>query len=331
MSQESAALNAAQQRKFRDDGYLIVEDVIDVEQYLDPMVAEYEEYLDQLVHTLHREGELTSTYEGMSFGDRLGRVYAETGRGWSQYFDFSLPLRRQMKPDEPCFFPPSVFRVLRNPRMLDVVESLIGPEIYSNPVQHVRLKPPEKYVPPPSKLDADPGSVLAAPWHQDASVVIEEADKTEIITVWVPVSDATEEMGCLQLVPRNHTEGLFEHCPAPTGKYLSPKFFDFERAIPVPMRRGSALFMTRMTPHGSLPNHSDQMRWSMDLRYNPTGQPTGRPEFPGFVARSRSNPDSELRDPHVWHESWMQARRQLAEAEFFAGKFARSWSGVGCA
>jgi ectoine hydroxylase-related dioxygenase (phytanoyl-CoA dioxygenase family) len=152
-----------------------------------------------------------------------------------------------------------------------------------------------------------------------------------MITVWLPVFDATEENGCLQLVPRNHTGGLFEHCPAPSGKYLAAKFFDHDRAIPVPMRRGSVLFMTRTTPHGSLSNLSEQMRWSMDLRYNPTGQPTGRPEFPGFVARSQSNPDSELRDPKAWHDSWMLARTRLAEDDFFSGKFARTWSGIGCA
>ena len=38
--------------------------------------------------------------------------------------------------------------------------------------------------------------------------------------------------------------------------------------------------MHKHTIHGSLPNVSDEIRWSLDLRYNPTGQPTGRPEFP---------------------------------------------------
>jgi phytanoyl-CoA hydroxylase len=326
-----AGLNAEQLQRFEDEGYLIVGDLIDVERFLDPMVAEYEEHLDRLAHTLHRDGRLSSPFDGQPFGERLTRIYAGTGKSWSQYFDFSFPLGRKLKPDEPCFFPPSVFHVLRNPGILDVIESLIGPEIYSNPVQHVRLKPPERVVEGFVESDRGRGAVFASPWHQDASVVIEEADGTEMITVWVPVFDATEENGCLQLVPRSHRGGLFEHCPAPTGKYLSTRFFDHERAIPVPMKRGSALFMTRMTPHGSLSNKSDQMRWSMDLRYNPTDQPTGRPEFPGFVARSRSNLESELRDPAVWRQSWMQTRERLAAQDFFSGKFARSWSGLGCA
>ena len=32
--------------------------------------------------------------------------------------------------------------MVTNPRLLDIVEQLIGPEITSNPIQHVRIKPP---------------------------------------------------------------------------------------------------------------------------------------------------------------------------------------------
>ncbi len=66
---------------------------------------------------------------------------------------------------------------------------------------------------------------------------------------------------------------------------------------PIPMKRGDVLFLTKYTLHGSLPNTSDEVRWSFDRRCNPIGQPTGREAFPGFVARSRANPDSELHDP----------------------------------
>lgn len=325
-----SGLSVSQKEKFSADGYLIVEDMIDVEDYLDPMVAEYEARIDVLAHDLHAAGRIPSLYSDLDFRPRLTRIYEDTGRDWAQYFDFSLPLRPDIGTDEPCFFPPSVLRLLRHPGVLDAVESLIGPEIYCNPVQHVRLKPPERLL-PILNLDALKGMVGATDWHQDASVVIEEADATEIITVWTPVFDSTVENGCLAIVPRNHTSGLFEHCPAPTGKYLSEKLFDADRKMPVPMKRGSVLFMTRMTPHCSVPNKSGEMRWSMDLRYNKTGMPTGRPEFPGFVARSRSNPGSELTDPVAWEASWLTARERIATKQDQIARFARNWSGAGCA
>jgi phytanoyl-CoA hydroxylase len=73
-----------------------------------------------------------------------------------------------------------------------------------------------------------------------------------------------------------------------------------------------------MTPHSSLANISDRYRWSFDLRYNVTGQPTGRSHFPEFVARSKSNPKNELRDWQNWRDLWEQARSQVAGAEHIA-------------
>ena len=73
--------------------------------------------------------------------------------------------------------------------------------------------------------------------------------------------------------------------------------------------------LTKMPVHSSLPNVSDRIRWSFDLRYRPTGQATGRSVFPGFVARSASNPGSELHDAGVWYEMWKDTRDSLAIGE----------------
>ncbi|MCZ6635898.1 MAG: phytanoyl-CoA dioxygenase, partial [bacterium] len=53
-------------------------------------------------------------------------------------------------------------------------------------------------------------------------------------------------------------------------------------------------------PHGSLVNETDTVRWSMDLRYQAMGQPTGRWYVPGFVARCRSNSALETPDCEAW-------------------------------
>jgi phytanoyl-CoA hydroxylase len=81
--------------------------------------------------------------------------------------------------------------------------------------------------------------------------------------------------------------------------------------------------MTRYTPHASLPNLSESMRWSFDLRYNPIGQATGRDMFPGFVARSRSNPASELRDARAWAQLWYDTRARMAAPEYMDESFDR--------
>ncbi len=53
------------------------------------------------------------------------------------------------------------------------------------------------------------------------------------------------------------------------------------------------------------------MRWSFDLRYQPSGQPTGRPAFPSFVLRSRRNPSSEISDPAVYARRWEETRERV--------------------
>ena len=82
------------------------------------------------------------------------------------------------------------------------------------------------------------------------------------------------------------------------------------------MKPGDVLFMTKMTKHASLTNESDGVRFSFDIRYNPTGQPTERPWFPGFVARSRSHPESELRDFTTWDRLWEEARLALEAIDY---------------
>ncbi len=307
-------LNDEQLNHFQREGYVVVEDVIDPDEVLDPLEAEYGKVLDNLACELLEEGAIASTYDGMEFGERLTRIYQESGKVHAQYFDFSLPQRNVMY-NTPMWHGPAVFDVLTASPLLDAVESIIGPEIYSNPTQHVRLKPPEALTP----VNPETGGVQlgATPWHQDGGVVTEEADDTDILTVWIPVWDADEEAGCLHLVPRSHAEGLFQHCPggtatSPSGLQIPDELFRIRDAIPVPMRRGSALFMHRLTCHGSLPNNSNRIRWSLDLRYNPVGQHTGRAAFPGFVARSREHPESELHNAEAWAEDWRQARERLA-------------------
>ena len=307
-------LSAEQLEHFHREGYVVVDDLIDPEEVLDPLEAEYGTVLDSLAGDLLDEGAITSTYEDMSFGDRLTQVYQESGTVDRQYFDFSLP-QQGVSYDTPMWHGPAVFSALTAPALLDAVESIIGPEIYSNPTQHVRMKPPEALTP----IEPDTGRVQlgATPWHQDNGVVTEEADDTDMLTVWFPVWDASEEAGCLHLVPRSHEEGLNQHCPGgpaslAAGIHIPDHLFRVGDAVTLPMRRGSVLFMHRLMCHGSLPNRSDRVRWSLDLRYNPIGQATGREAFPGFVARSKAHPEEELSDAEAWAQQWRDCRERLA-------------------
>ena len=304
-------LTPAQREQFQEEGYLVVEDVLDPDYEIAPVMAEYAEVLDGIARSLLEEGAIRSAYPELPFDQRLIRICAESGRNFPQHFDFSLP-QSGVRHDTPIHVGPAVFGLLTSPRLLDLVEDLMGPEIYSNPVQHIRMKVPKRAV----AAGSYNGLVSQIPWHQDNGVILPEADESDILTIWMPITEATVETGCLQVIPRSHRGEIVPHCPLDKGVAIPDKLIPTERAVPLPMRPGSALLMTQRTVHSSLDNvTADRVRISFDLRYQPIGQPTGRPAFPGFVARSAAHPEAVLRNPAEWARLWYEARAKLAEQE----------------
>lgn len=308
-------LSEQERQHFDDEGFVLVRGLLDPERDIKPVMDEYASVLDQLANELYEAGEILSRYEDLDFSDRMIACYRDSKRVLAQYFDCSLP-QAGTNDSSPIWVGPQVFNALRNETLLDVVEDLIGPEIFSNPVQHIRIKPPQNVL-PDTRVDPKTGSkggfdAGVTPWHQDNGVVLPEADETEMLTVWWPLTRATLENGCLQIIPRSHKSGIFHHCSTVSGLAIPDPMLRLEEAYPVPMEPGDVLFLHRRTCHASLPNVSDEVRISFDIRYNPTGQSTGRDIFPGFVARSRSNPARELRDPDVWAQSWYDTRAKLA-------------------
>lgn len=298
-------LSADQLRRFDEDGYLVVEDLVDREATLAPLIAEYEALLDRLRTRWIAEGRLDPDSPAGSFQEQVSSAYA-AGIDYFQPLDISLP-GGEIRADTPFHAGPAAFGLLTAPRLLDAVEALIGPELTSNPIQHVRIKPPAV------ELQADEvrAHITSTDWHQDRAVALEEADRTRMITCWVAVSDATVENGCLQVIPGSHRGAMRPHCPQ-RQVGIPSAMIDPAQARPLPVNSGGVIFFHPLTVHGSLANRSQEVRWSFDLRYNVTGDPTGRPMFPSFVARSRSAPESELRDPDTWRAMWESARARLA-------------------
>ncbi len=296
-------LSNAQRQFFEANGYLVVEDVVDPET-LSAVRAEYATLMDRLYATWREDGKVPAPTADMGFWDKLD-IAVRSGFDWYQPLDISLP-HADIGEETPMHFGPAVFQLATHPGILDIVESLIGPELTSNPIQHVRIKPPEVQV---DKAETR-AHIVSTDWHQDRGVTLESADRTEMITVWLAITDATVENGCLQVKP-GMREDMLPHCTMKqvgiTDTYL-PK----DAAVPVPVPAGGAVIFHPLTPHASLDNKSDGYRWSFDLRYNVTGQSTGRDHFPSFVVRSRKDPASVLRDWRVWKDMWEETRHRLA-------------------
>lgn len=290
---------------FQKQGYLVVEGLLD-DAALRDIRAEYAGRMDALFDQWYRQGKVPAPTAEMGYWDKLDIAF-KGGFDWYQPFDISLP-HADIADDTPMHFGPATFNMVTHKNILDTVEKLIGPEITSNPIQHVRIKPPERAV----AQDEIRAHVVATDWHQDMGVTLPEADQTEFVTVWLAITDATVENGCLQ-VARGSYDSMLPHCSKKqTG--IADGFLPTDNAIPTPVKAGGAVLFHPMTPHASLSNKSDGYRWSFDLRYNVTGQPTGRSHFPEFVARSRANPETELKDWRVWKQMWEDCRHRLAHS-----------------
>ncbi len=301
---------------FHRDGYLVVPDALDDDD-LAPVRREYEEVLDRAATDLYERGQLSSTYADLAFSERYTRLVVECP-GIFYYLGISLPLDYETL--DPHLIRvhsgPALFGLLSNPKILDIVESIIGPEIALNPVQQTRMKPPQRLLSGPV---AEYSNVGATTWHQDFGAVMDEAADTDLLTVWVAVTDATEEMGCLAVMPGSHSEeALSLHCPGrlvPGENYIPQPILDRHGVAPttLPVTAGSVVLLTRWTEHGALLNRSERLRWSFDLRYQPVGQPTGRPAFPSFVMRSTGEPTATA---ETYAAGWEETRQSLLAKSF---------------
>ncbi len=300
-------LSQSQLQQFDLNGYLVVENVLDVSD-LDILFHEYNALVDQIAM---QRGHTTADWHTFNFEQKITRLISRDPEAY-EHLDISLPMKDSLNETSGIHTGPAVFGLLTNPLILDIAESIIGPEICSNPVQHVRIKPPESEL---SEIGRSSSNTARTGWHQDAAVIVEEADNTPMLTVWVAITDATPEMGCMQAIPGSHRwSTLGMHCPGKKGVgeiYIPQHIVDQHKPINLDVKAGDIVLLHKQTWHGAGPNVSDRVRWSFDLRYQPPEHNTGRECFPSFLARSSSEPEKVLTNAAIWTQLWATAQSDI--------------------
>ena len=153
------------------------------------------------------------------------------------------------------------------PVTLEMIEKIMGRPAMPFPHQVVRLWFP-KY------------TKYTTPIHQD---FVHFQGHFNNLTVWAPVGDCPIELGGLAVIPGSHkigkvlehhfalgAGGLNIHIEEEVTRYpeLSSGWYTTNYEL------GDALIFPALTIHKALPNHTeDQMRVSLDNRYNPVGEP----------------------------------------------------------
>jgi hypothetical protein len=271
-------LSAEQTNNFHQNGYLVIPNLLQPEA-LDPLINDFNVLIDEIATQLYTEGKITDLYETEPFEHRIACLTREAEESLQGRVSFPINLRL------------ALFDFLHTARLLDAVESIVGPEIYCNPTHHVRPKLPET-------IDV-PDWSSKSPFHQDAAVLLPEADETLVVTSWIPLVDATKENGTLRVFPGLHTGGIRTHERCPYGWTIVGDEHPDGEAVTLPVKKGDVIFIHGRTPHGSAPNLSDHVRWSMDLRWHDARKPGGRP-MPGLRVRSQTQ-------SLTTYESWLQA------------------------
>jgi phytanoyl-CoA hydroxylase len=266
------SLSPGQVQEYDEQGYLVLPGLLG-EQDLAPVRAAMMQKVDEIANQLLAAGLIGDPLIEAPFETRLAKLFESltadnfvtfTGQSWRDRL-------------------PGYFELLSNPKILDVVESLIGPEIFVNPVYNTRPKVPRVAA----------GEV---PWHQDKSYW-PGAQSNPVITVWIALVDATLQNGCLRVIARTQHEGVggfhFETYSGTAYRELDEEIVGHfrSRARSLPVTAGSAIIFNDRFIHSSGPNLSNHIRWSVDLRYQPADQDPMPQHGVGFLARSRAHPE----------------------------------------
>jgi phytanoyl-CoA hydroxylase len=221
-------LTPAQRERYRRDGYLAFE-----EPLLSP--AEVESIGQRIVDIA------TGKYP-----DLPGEVFREErslAAGAPQDvgdYDRYRVIRYLHKYDE------LILAASRSPKILDVVEDLIGPDI--------KLYTDQVFMKPPFH-----GSSQA--WHQDSGSWPFFLPHNHV-TCWIAIDDATIENGCLRYLPGSHALGLVDrpHVPVLVDQLQGDE-------VAVPRKPGYGVFHHSLLLHSSGPNVSPHRRRGLVLHY----------------------------------------------------------------
>ncbi len=146
--------------------------------------------------------------------------------------------------------------IATDPRILDCVQDVIGPDIicWASAV-----------------LSKKPHDPKAVPWHQDASFWSLSPART--VTVWLAIDDADDENSAMRYLPRTHDRGKIEESEMDGAESVFHKGIvptaDMGDPVTNVLKAGQISMHADMLVHGSLPNRSDRRRCGLTLRYCP--------------------------------------------------------------
>ncbi|MCW8130387.1 MAG: phytanoyl-CoA dioxygenase family protein [Planctomycetota bacterium] len=206
--------------------------------------------------------------------------------------------------DVPHFTDLELFKWLFDEQVLDLVESLIGPDIilWSS---HFICKPA--------------GTGKRVPWHEDSAYWGTTVDPMEVVTLWLAIDPSTTQNGCMRVIPQTQHNGYSDYDPVQNpekhvfGTEIRRGRFDESKAVDCVLKPNTCSFHHAKTIHGSNYNASTIRRCGYTMRYFPASS-----KFHGerrnknwlhqiYLARGRNLANNPVGDPTKVHQAWVEA------------------------
>ena len=244
-------------KEYRENGFIIMEDLLNEEE----------------IAVLRKRAELAATGQLSHIPKERLQVEPGVVAGEAQAESYADSLRKM---SHLAFFDDVLEGHARNPKVLDIVESILGPDfkLYQD---QIFMKPPKI------------GS--RQPYHQDQPAGFHIDPPEELVACWAALDDSTIENGCLRMLPGTHKLGPLEQSEKEEyeRKFQEGSLPD-ER--PIVMKAGSCSFHHGLILHSSWVNLSDKRRRGYATHYvaarcRYTGQPE---ENDAMLVRGKSIP-----------------------------------------
>ncbi|CAB1458809.1 unnamed protein product [Pleuronectes platessa] len=189
---------------------------------------------------------------------------------------------------------PWVMGLTKHPRVLEVVEAVLGPDVILLDSRFICKYPTLKAADIQenegggSKPDGKDGEKVLpyVAWHQDMRYW--GIAGGPVLSVWLALDDSRKENGALQVIPGSHCLGMLPHRQATRpGNMLSvnqeipEELVQAEEAVFCPLLAGQMSIHDGFLVHASDANTSQRRRCGLVIRYVPTcAYPTEDPDRP---------------------------------------------------
>lgn len=158
-----------------------------------------------------------------------------------------------------------------HPKVLDVVEQILGPDILVYNVTYI-IK--------------EGGSASHVTWHQDLTYW--GLDSDDQVSMWLALSDASIDSGCMRMIPGSHTHGVYEHVLDEAddsnvlfrGQHVED--IDESKAVYCDLKPGQASFHHGWLLHASTPNRTADRRIGLNIQY--VAPHVRQTKLPGYTA-----------------------------------------------